>query len=313
MLIEILVKICYNKRRKNMANGLDRYSKATQETADNLRIIDDVMFRVVAEKKDVCQEMLRTLLDMPHLTVKEVHSQSSVASMHRTITLDALCVLEDGSLGNIEMQKSNSNDDIKRARFHASVLTANFTPKGTDFADIPNVKILYISEYDALGTNQTVTKIGRYMQCGDVCVPVNDGEEIYFANTKVKDGSKKTELLQLLIRRDVFNEPNFPAISKAVKYFKNTEGGKGEMCKIIEDSYKIAYKDKLEELEIKGMELDKKEMELDKKRILMEAQMAEQEKQMAEQEKQMAESKNALAEKDIMIQELQKKLAALSS
>ena len=43
----------------------DKYSKATKETAENLRIIDDAMFRLVAGRKGVCQEILRTLLDKP--------------------------------------------------------------------------------------------------------------------------------------------------------------------------------------------------------------------------------------------------------
>ena len=49
--------------------GNAQYSKATKETAENLRIIDDAMFRLVAERKEVCQEILRTLLDSPQLWV----------------------------------------------------------------------------------------------------------------------------------------------------------------------------------------------------------------------------------------------------
>ena len=51
----------------------------------------------------------------------------------------------------------------------------------------------------------------------------------------VKDGSDKSELLQLFLRIDVFEETKFPELSKAVKYFKETEGGFGEMCKTVED------------------------------------------------------------------------------
>ena len=47
--------------------GLEQYTKSVRETADNLRIIDDALFRLMAEKEGVCQEILRTLLDMPSL------------------------------------------------------------------------------------------------------------------------------------------------------------------------------------------------------------------------------------------------------
>lgn len=55
------------------------------------------------------------------------------------------------------------------------------------------------------------------------------------------------ELLQLFLRKDVFEETKFPELSKAVKYFKETEGGFGEMCKTVED-YAKDYAEEREEI-----------------------------------------------------------------
>lgn len=215
--------------------GLEQYSKATRETADKLRIIDDALFRLMAESEGVCQEILRTLLDMPDLTVVKVTAQSVVPSLHREITLDALCILDDGEYVNIEMQKGSSNEDILRTRFHAAAITAAYTPKGTAFADVPQVTILYISEYDALNNRQAVTHVKRCMKTGDGFIPVNDKEDIFFANTAIKENSDKSELLQLFLRNDAFEDAKFPELSKAVRYFKKTEGGRSIMCKAVED------------------------------------------------------------------------------
>ena len=227
----------------------EQYSKATRETAENLRIIDDAMFRLVAERKEVCQEILRTLLDRPQLTVVSVTTQCVITSLHREIILDVLCILEDGAYMNIEVQKGSGNDDIKRNRFYAASTTAAYTPKGTDFSDIPQVTILYITEYDALHNGQIITHVKRCMKTKEGYVPVDDGEDIFFANTVVKDGSDKSELLQLFLRKDVFENAKFPKLSKAVKYFKETEGGLGEMCKTVEDYAKNYAKDYAEERE----------------------------------------------------------------
>ena len=229
--------------------GNEQYSKATRETAENLRIIDDTMFRLVAERKEVCQEILRTLLDRPQLTVVSVTPQCVITSLHREIILDVLCILEDGAYMNIEVQKGSGNDDIKRNRFYAASTTAAYTPKGTDFSDIPQVTILYITEYDALHNGQIITHVKRCMKTKEGYVPVDDGEDIFFANTVVKDGSDKSELLQLFLRKDVFENAKFPKLSKAVKYFKETEGGLGEMCKTVEDYAKNYAKDYAEERE----------------------------------------------------------------
>ena len=176
--------------------GLEQYTKSVRETADNLRIIDDALFRLMAEKEGVCQEILRTLLDMPSLNVVKVTAQSVVKSLHREVTLDALCVLENGEYINVEMQKGSGNDDVVRTRFHAAALTSAY-------------------------------------------IPVYDKEDIFFANTEIKEDSDKSELLQLFLRNKAFDDAKFPEISKAVKYFKETEGGRSEVCKTVENYAKI--------------------------------------------------------------------------
>lgn len=77
----------------------------------------------MAEDKDVCQEILQTLLDKPKLRVLKVTPQSIVQSISREIVLDVLCETDKGILCNIEMQKGNSNNDVFRTRFHASAIT----------------------------------------------------------------------------------------------------------------------------------------------------------------------------------------------
>ena len=70
--------------------------------------------------------------------------------------------------------------------------------------------------------------------------PIDDGEDIIFANTEIKDDSQESKLLQLFLRTDAFHEKMYPNLSKAVNYFKQSEGGKCEMCKSIE-SYAQEY------------------------------------------------------------------------
>ena len=141
------------------------------------------------------------------------------------------------------------DDIIKSQEAHYAATTASHTPKGTDFSDIPQVTLLYITEYDALHNGQMITHMKRCMETDEGYVPVDDGEDIFFVNTVVRDGSDRCELLQLFLRRDVFEEEKFPELSKAVKYFKETEGGFGEMCKTVEDYARNYAKDYAEERE----------------------------------------------------------------
>lgn len=106
-----------------------------------------------------------------------------------------------------------------------------------------------------------LTHVKRCMETREGFVPVDDGEDIYFVNTVVRDGSDKSELLQLFLRKDVFEETKFPELSKAVKYFKETEGGFGEMCKTVKDYAKNYAKDYAEEREEIVREEEKKNAE----------------------------------------------------
>ena len=45
-----------SKKGKSMGN-LKEYSKEIKETAANLRIIDDALFRLMGEKPGVCEEI----------------------------------------------------------------------------------------------------------------------------------------------------------------------------------------------------------------------------------------------------------------
>ncbi len=56
------------------------------------------------------------------------------------------------------------------------------------------------------------------------------------------------------MRKDAFEDVKFPELSRAVKYFKETEGGFGEMCKTVEDYAKNYAKDYAEEREKIGLE-----------------------------------------------------------
>ena len=103
-----------------------------------------------------------------------------------------------------------------------------------------------------------ITYVKRCMETREGFVSVDDGEDIYFVNTVVRDGSDKSELLQLFLRKDVFEETKFPELSKAVKYFKETEGGFGEMCKTVEDYAKNYAKDYAEEREKIAREEERK-------------------------------------------------------
>ena len=225
---------------------MGKFSRKTLETAKGLRLIDDALFRLVGANTEVCEEILRTLLDDEELIVLQATPQETMTSLHREITLDVLCRLADGKIIDIEVQKGEENDDIRRCRFHLSSITANKTPKGTDFKDVPDVIIIYITEYDALGNGKAVTCSEMYQELNGRYIPLNDGAKVYYANTVVNDNTDKSELLELFLKKDSFDSKKFPKLSRAMKYFKEDEKGVGKVCNLVEE-YAKEYAKKFED------------------------------------------------------------------
>ena len=60
---------------------MGKFSRKTLETAKELRLIDDALFRLVGANTEVCEEILRTLRDDEELTVLQATPQETMTSI----------------------------------------------------------------------------------------------------------------------------------------------------------------------------------------------------------------------------------------
>ena len=68
--------------------------------------------------------MLRTILEEDELVVQDVITQNSEKNLYgRSVRLDALCTLGNGEKCNIEIQRSDNDDHLRRVRYNASSIT----------------------------------------------------------------------------------------------------------------------------------------------------------------------------------------------
>ena len=212
-----------------------------------LRPIDDVMFKKLAESREVCQEILRVILDDKKLIVEEVISEDSIANIFgRAVRLDALCTLGNGTMCNIEIQKENVNDDVRRVRYNASSIVSRFSEKGQKFSEIPDVIVVYISEYDVFRLGRTIYHIDSVIR--ETNTTVDDGLSRVFVNTQYADTDNTDvgELMKCFLQKEIDND-KFPELSDRLSYFKNDGKGVDSMCDIIKDYAKEYAKEYAEE------------------------------------------------------------------
>lgn len=88
-----------------------------------------------------------------------------------------------------------------------------------------------ISEHDFIGGAHTIYHVDKVIrETGGL---VDDGLHELYVNTKVKDGSKISDLMECFIQREMVDNKDFPAVSRRLRELKTTEGGAGAVCDIV--------------------------------------------------------------------------------
>ena len=202
--------------------------KERDEYLRGLNPIDDLMFRKMAEHKEFCEEILRVILDDYKLVVTDNMQQFDIKNLQgRSVILDAKCITGDGRYINIEVQKANDDNHLKRVRYNASVLTANVTEAGKQFEFVPDVCIVFISAFDLFKGNLPLYHVIKIVkETGQV---IDDGLTEIYVNAAVDDGSKLARLMKVFTKNDAYDEADFPVTSEIKARFKKDEGGSIKM------------------------------------------------------------------------------------
>lgn len=209
--------------------------KRNKDAIASLRPIDDIMFEKLMENPKVCEEILRIILDDDTLSVLEVVQQASIKNLRgRSVRLDALCTLGNGSKCNVEVQRADNDDHQRRVRYNASVVTSNIVSPGERFEDVPDLIMVYISEFDIFGQGRVIYHVERFIQEDMWCV--NNGLHEIYVTAKQTDKSLLGDLMRSFLESDLqaYNK-KFPQLSTEFKNLKGDERTVSYMNKILEE------------------------------------------------------------------------------
>lgn len=204
----------------------------TMEFVQKLRPIDNAFFPVLGQDPGVMEEILRVILNDNTLTVEKVIAEYTLPNLPgRGVRLDSFCETGDGHRINVEVQKADDDDHIRRCRYNAAGMTWKEAEKGTRFRDLPDVCVVYITEHDFLHGGRTVYHVDKILRENGSLI--DDGSSVIYVNTAVNDGSAISDLMRCFLQKTV-NDPRFPRLSEKVHQYKNTEKGAAEMCEELE-------------------------------------------------------------------------------
>lgn len=222
------------------------------EKVRDFRPIDDAFFEVLAQNKEVCQEMLRVFLEDAELIVNSVITQSSKKNLYgRSVRLDALCTLGSGIKCNIEVQRADNDNHLKRVRFNASTITVRESEPGEKFDDVIELYVVYISEFDFLKGGKTIYHVDKVLR--ETGTVIDDGLHEIFINTVIDDGTDIADLMSCFMKKEVKN-PKFPALTAEMTRLKETEGGVQAVCDVMKKYEDIAVRNERIEMVKKMIE-----------------------------------------------------------
>ncbi len=209
------------------------YSETSYDNVQKLRPIDDILFEVIIKDRATCEEILRVILEDENLTVISVTPQSSLRNLYgRSVRLDAYCELGNGKKVNIEVQKSNDDDHVRRVRYNEACITSNYTKTGVDFIEVPDVIMVFISAFDIFKKGRTIYHCKTFIE--ELKEPINNGLIEIYVNASINDGSEIAELMECF-KKEQFEHEKFPVLSNRVKTIKGDEKEVLYMCEIMEE------------------------------------------------------------------------------
>ena len=179
--------------------GYKRVSEMTleekREKVAGFNVMDDVFFQKMMEDKEVCEELLRIILEDSGVQVIECIPQASLKNLiGKSVILDVLCRARDGSYYNVEVQKSDDDDHQKRVRYNTALVSMYTMQAGKDYKELPEVKAVFISKFDIFHGNHAMYHVDRVVR--ETGQKVENGQSEIYVNAKVKDRTSVSELME---------------------------------------------------------------------------------------------------------------------
>ncbi len=213
-----------------------------------MNLMDDQFFQKVVQDLACCEEILRIILQMPDLKVLSNQVERTIPNVtNKSVKLDLICEDHDGNIINVEVQKANDTDHQKRVRYNMACVDTLSAEKGTDYADLPDVYVIFISAFDIFKLGKTIYHVQRILhETGTI---VENGTHEIYVNTAIDDGSDIAQLMQYF-KNSTGIHPLFEKLSSQVYYYKESPEGVNGMASVFDEVREEALNEGRKEMAI---------------------------------------------------------------
>lgn len=218
------------KKNKNFKQD----NTAVNKLVDGLTLFDDDLMSRVFDKNIEATELILKIILERDIKVIRVDGQDELKNHKvggRNITLDVHALEENGEEIDIEVQGNAAGANVKRARYHSSMVDSRMLREGQDFKKIKNSYVIFIYRHDKYKKGLPLYHIDRYVkETGEL---FDDGSHIIYVNGSYK-GNDEIGRLMADFHQTNSEHMHYMTLAQSVKHYKETEEGRGQMCEAVE-------------------------------------------------------------------------------
>jgi hypothetical protein len=197
-----------------------------------LILFDDEFMTKVFENTD-CFNLVLSIILKTKIRIQSSITQRFIKNLQgRSLQLDVFGMDEEGTCYNLEVQNKELSVLLKRSRYHSSLIDSNISYPGQKFENLKEIYIIFIVRKDYFRKMRDMYQIER-MNVDDAVI-VDDKEHIIIVNGEY-DGDDEIGRLMHDFQCENPDDMYYEILRNRVRYFKEDEGGRQEMCAIWEE------------------------------------------------------------------------------
>ena len=201
---------------------------------DELTLFDDDLMSRVFDKNIEAAELILGIILGRSIKVIQVEGQDELKNHEvggRNITLDVHAIDVDGEEIDIEVQGNSAGSNIRRARYHSSMVDTRMLGEGQTFKQLKDSYVIFIYRHDKFRRGLPLYHIDRYIRETEELF--EDGSHIIYVNGNYKGNDEIGQLMSDFHQTDPENI-HYDVLAQGVKHFKENEKGREQMCEAVE-------------------------------------------------------------------------------
>ena len=195
-------------------------------------LMDDIFFSVVMRSNAAAEYLLTRLLGKP-VKIIENKTQYSIRNIEdHSVVMDALIEDDEHNIYDVEVQIGDKDNHERRLRYYRTAIDWSYLEKGRDFSELPEVYMIFISDFDPFDMNKIHYEIVQYVET--TTRKYDNGVHIHYFNTRADEETDLTELMRFFANSSAGSK-SFGALSEQVNYHKIQNEGVDIMCDYVRE------------------------------------------------------------------------------